>query len=146
MKSFVNAVIVSSILITSSGVIAATPTETFGECLIDNLNGKERKELAKWVFFAMSSHPEIKTYSKATSNDITESDKYFGNLVTRLLTEDCSNEMNAAKVDPQAMEKAFELVGVVAMQELMTNQEVTAAMANYIKYINQEKINKILSE
>ena len=147
MKYFINAVIITSFLLSSSGSIAATPTETFGGCLIDNLNGKERKNLAKWVFFAIAAHPEINSYSKITPNNITESDEYIGNLITRLLTEDCPSEMKAAyKVNPQAIEKAFELVGQVAMQELMTNQAVTAAISSYVNYTDQERINKMISE
>jgi hypothetical protein len=147
MKSFINTVIITSFLFLSTGSIAASPTEAFGGCLIDNLNGKERKKLAKWIFFAIAVHPEIKSYSKVTSNDITDSDKYIGGLITRLLADNCPNEMKAAsKVDSQAIEKAFELVGQVAMRELMTNQAVTTTITSYVNYTDQEKINKILSE
>jgi hypothetical protein len=44
------------------------------------------------------------------------------------------------------MQQGFELVGRVAMQELMTNQNVTKAITNYIKYVDTDKLNKILSE
>lgn len=147
MKSCISLIIITAFLFLPTGSIATTQTETFGNCLIDNLNGKERKKLAKWVFFAIAAHPEIKSYSKVTSNDILDSDKYIGGLITRLLTEDCPNEMKAAsKVDPQAIEKAFELVGQVAIQELMTSQAVTATITGYVNYTDQEKISKVLSE
>ncbi len=147
MKNLINIAIFTAFLFLPIGSIAATPTEVFGGCLIDNLNGKERKNLAKWIFFAIAAHPEIKSYSKITSNDVTDSDKYVGSLITRLLTENCQNEMKAAnKADPQAIEKAFRLVGEVAMQELMTDKDVTATITSYINYTDQEKINKTLSE
>jgi hypothetical protein len=145
MKTFIKIVIISFLLSTSLVVYAETPTEKLGVCLIDNLNGKERKMLAKWIFFAIAAHPEISSYSNATSSDVMKNDKEIGSLITRLLTEDCPNELKAAdQIDPQAIEKAFELVGQVAMQEVMTNQAVSKTIANYVKYTDQEKINKIL--
>lgn len=134
-------------LFTSSSTIANTSTETFGNCLIDNLNGKERKELVKWLFFSIASHPELNPYLNATQNDIIDSDKYIGNLITRLLSDDCPNEMKSAvKADPLAMKKAFGLVGRVAMQELMRDQTVNTTMTNYFEYTNQEKIDAALGE
>lgn len=147
MKYFIKAIIITSYLFTSSSAIADTPTETFGNCLIDNLNGKERKEMVKWLFFSIASHPDLNSYLNATQNDIIDSDKYIGNLITRLLSDDCPNEMkSAAKADPQAIRKAFGLVGRVAMQELMRDQTVNTTITNYVKYTNQEKINEALGE
>jgi hypothetical protein len=83
----------------------------------------------------MAAHPEIKPYSSASQQDIQETDKYIGELVTRLLTVDCSNELkNAARSDPLAVNNAFEFLGRVAMQELMNNQDVVGALTNYTRY------------
>jgi hypothetical protein len=132
-------------LLISTGSYAATPTQNFGECLTDNLNGKERKNLAKWIFFAMAAHPQITEFTKIPSDNIKTSDQYIGKLITRLMTENCPNEMKLAyKANPQAIEKAFELVGQVAMQELMTNLDVTNSITSYSRYADQEKINSIL--
>ncbi len=146
MKSIIKIAMITSCLFLSTISIAATPTEVFGGCLVDNLNGKERKKLAKWIFFAIAAHPEIQSFSNVSADDRIENDKYIGNLVSRLLADNCPNEMMAAyKVNPLAIEKAFELVGQVAMQELMTDQAVTSSISSYINYTNQEKINNILS-
>jgi len=146
MKSIIKIVMISSCLFLSTISTAANPTQVFGSCLVENLNGKEKKLLAKWIFFAIAAHPEIQSFSKITATDVTENDKYIGGLVTRLLADDCPVEMKAAYlINPQAIEQAFELVGQVAMQELMTNQAVTSSISSYINYTDQEKINNILS-
>ncbi|GAB1266704.1 hypothetical protein [Aurantivibrio infirmus] len=122
-------------------------SDDLGSCLVDHLDGKERKNLAKWIFFAIAAHPEINKYSSATSADVTESDRFVGSLVTRLMTEDCPKELQTAnRANPRAIEQAFELVGQVAMQELMTNQNVTTTITNYVKYADQDKITKLLTE
>ena len=92
----------------------------------------------------MAAHPEIKSLSSASSKDIQKSDESIGKLITKLLTVDCPNELNkASKSNPQAVEQGFGLVGKVAMQELMTNQNVNKALTNYIKYTDLEKIKQI---
>ncbi len=147
MNKFLKTIIVFLALTFTTSVLAATPSERLGTCMIDTLNGKERKNLAKWIFLAISAHPEINIYSKATAENIDDSDKFVGKLITRMLTVDCPNELTLAnKSDPLAINKAFELVGRVAMQELMSNQDTMQALTNYAKYTDQEKINALLSK
>ena len=109
--------------------------------MTDSLNGKERKELAKWVFLAMSSHETIKPYSKITQFDLDESNKYMASLVTRLMTEDCPEQVKEAYdiSGAKAIENAFGIVGEVAMQELMNDPAVGAAFDEYGKYIDEQK-------
>lgn len=145
MKMMFKVVAFGLVLLLPFSAYPATPTEDLGTCLIDALNGKERKQLAKWIFFAMASHPEISSFSNATSQDIESTDKSVGQLVTRLLTEDCPSEMRLANdSNPLALQKAFELVGQVAMQEIMTSPQVNEAIVGYAKYADMDKIGSIL--
>ena len=147
MKNIVKVLALSIGLIVVTPAVAESPTNMFAGCMVDALSGKERKGLAKWIFFSIAAHPEIKSYSSASQKDIKESDEYVGKLITRLLTANCPDELKRAhKSDPLAVQKAFELVGQVAMQELMTNQDVMKTLTNYAQYADKEKINKILSE
>lgn len=144
MKNSIIVIILSLGLVISTPTYANSPTDVFANCLVDNLNGKERKNLAKWIYLAMAAHPEIKSLSSASANDILKSDKYIGKLITKLLTINCPNELNkATKSNPSALEQGFGLVGKVAMQELMTNKKVTESLQNYIKYADIEKITAI---
>lgn len=147
MNNLIKVTILSIGLLSGTSVFANTPKEQLGTCLVDTLNGKERKNLAKWIYFSIGSHPEMKPFMKATDADIQESDEFVGKLITKILVEDCPKELNTAnKSDPLAIQKAFELVGQVAMQELMTNQDTMNAITNYITYTDQDKINAILSQ
>ena len=147
MKDLVKVTVLSIGLLSGASVFASTPTEALGTCLVDTLNGKERKNLAKWIYFAIGSHPEIKSFMNATPDNIQKSDEYVGKLITKILTVDCPKELSVAnKSDPLAIQKAFEWVGQVAMQELMANQDTMKALTNYAAYTDQEKINEILSK
>ena len=133
-------------LVNVSPVFAAAPSDVLAGCLVDNLNGKERKNLAKWIFFSIAAHPDIKSYSNVSPEDIKESDKYVGKLITRLLADNCQNQLKGANSsDPLAVQKAFEIVGKVAMQELMANEDVIKTISNYAQYADMARINKILN-
>ena len=147
MKNFINAVVLAVCVCVAIPAYSASPVDELGVCLVDSLNGKERKALAKWIFFAIAAHPEIMSYSNATGEDIRESDKYIGKLITRLLTVNCPNELRKANdADPMAIQQSFELVGKVAMQELMTDQHVMQAITGYANYVDREKLNEVLGE
>jgi len=123
----------------------ANPVASLGGCLVDSLDGKERKLLAKWIFFAIAAHPEIKQFSKMTEKDIEDTDKSVGALITRLLTVDCEDKFKAAqKVDRTALPQAFRLVGEVAMKELMQDKSVTSSITGYAKYIDKDKITALM--
>ena len=76
--------------------VAGPATDALASCVADNTTGKDRKDLAKWVFVAMSAHPEIKPLSKA-SDAVKESlDKNLANIATKLITESCRTEAHLA--------------------------------------------------
>ncbi len=146
MKNLLKILLILSSVFGVNQVTASSPTNILSGCLVDTLNGKERKSLAKWIFFSIAAHPEIKPYSKASPKDIETSDKYTGDLITRMLTENCPNELKAAnKANPLALQEAFQLVGQVAMQELMTNDDVMKTISSYTQYLDQEKIHNVLN-
>jgi len=149
--SAVKKLLISLALLSTVGtaplVYAETPTDRLGTCLVDNLSGKERKELGKWVFFAIAAHPDMAAFSNATPTDIKTTDMYVGQLITRLLTENCPSELKKANdSDPRAVEQAFRLVGQVAMQELMTNQAVRDSLTNYAQFADMQKINAVFAK
>lgn len=124
-----------------------SPARVLGRCLVGSLNGNQKVKLATWIFFSMGAHPDMKAYLRVSPQTIDRNNRYIGKLITRLLTEDCPTQLHAAYVsDPTAVRKAFELVGRVAMQELMTNQAVMKALTSYGKYTDKKKIAKALGK
>jgi len=134
-------------LVLANPAFAQSPTDALATCLVDNLTGKERKSLAKWIFFAIGAHPEIKAYSNVSPKDVRASDEYVGALVTRLMTVDCATRLKTAyAADPGSLQKAFEMVGRVAIQELTTSEEVQKAISSHAQYADKDKINKLLTQ
>jgi len=134
-------------LLAPLSVSAQTPEESLSRCLADSTTGKDRKDLARWVFFAMAAHPEIKQYAAPSIVSATdETDKLMASMFTRLLADSCLKQTQAAfkQGGPVAVQKAFETLGQLAMQELMSDTQVNVSMGAFQKYLDQGKLGKAL--
>lgn len=145
MKKFLFPLLLIGSALVTTPSYAQSATDEFATCLTDSLSGKERKDLASWIFFAMAAHPGIEQYSNITPEAREQQDKTIGALITRLVAENCPAELVKAQAEnPEALRMAFEMVGKVAMQELMSNEKVSAAIAAYAKYADMEKIQAVV--
>ncbi|MGZ5179922.1 MAG: hypothetical protein ACXWC6_06000 [Ramlibacter sp.] len=125
---------------------AGPATDALGNCLGENTNGRERKELAKWVWVLMAAHPEIKDLA-AFPTDLREtSSATAGRLFTRLIADNCARETRAAVAadGSEAFRNAFATLGRIAMQELMTDRGVQSGFAGLERYIDKEKVERAI--
>jgi hypothetical protein len=110
----------------------------------DALSGKERKLLARWIFFGISSHSTIQQFSNIQDSDRTESDQFVGTLITRLLASDCPDQTKVAfESGFQAFEQAFRIIGEVAMMEIMTEPAVSQSLGAFENYMDDDAFNAI---
>lgn len=125
---------------------AQTPADSLSRCLADNTSGRDRKDLARWVFFAMAAHPEM---TKHASPDIADTkggtDMQVAAMFMRLLTDSCAQQARQAYKEggPRAIQTAFETLGQLAMMELMSNAQVNEAMGGFQKHIDQAKLGQV---
>ncbi len=127
-------------------IAAANPTiEATSTCLTDNTSGKDRKALVKWMFLAISKHPEIASLSASSAEMDAEANRVAGELYTRLIAEDCATEIRAmVEAEGQSsIAKAFEVLGAVAMQELMAHPDVSTAFGELEKNVDGQRIQKV---
>lgn len=129
-------------LTVSLPALAGPDAVALTSCLSDNTSGKDRKDLAKWVFAAMSTHPEIREFAQVSDKVREQTSNTTGVLVTRLMSESCAKQANAAirNEGQVAMQAAFRALGGLAMQELMSNPDVTVAFSAFEKYMDRRKI------
>ncbi len=146
VKLIFHAVIFAA-LITSQSAIASPVSDALGNCMADNTTGKDRKDMARWMFVAISVHPEMRNLSQISKNDQDNVDMLMGNLVTKLLTESCSEQAkNAMNEGGEAFKTAFSVLGQLAMQELMTNPDVKSSISGFGKYIDKDKMNAVFTK
>ncbi|MBO9679743.1 hypothetical protein [Paenacidovorax monticola] len=144
---FCSAVAAIAMACAVSPALAGPATEALSTCFADHTSGKDRKELAKWVFAAMASHPEIRELSQIPQAEREKIDRSVGATVTRLLTESCPQQTRQAiRSDGQSAFKAsFGILGQLAMQELMSNPAVRASFGGIEHHVDQKKIDMLLS-
>ena len=141
-------VLFSSVFITSSAM-AGPATNALISCMTDNTTGKDRKDMARWIFVGMSVHPEIKSLSNVTKSDRDQMDRTIAVMVTRLLTENCQKEAKLAlekEADQSPIKASFEIIGRLAMQELLTDSGVQSVFTNFAKYIDMKKFNASIAK
>jgi hypothetical protein len=136
------------LLAATTAVAHAQPAvDAFGKCLADSTTGKDRKDLARWLFVAMGAHPDMKAISSIQPAASEDSARVAGTLFSRLITADCPKEAKAA-VDlagPVAFQTSFAVLGQLAMQELMADKNVNASMGLMQKYVDNAKVQAVLS-
>ena len=121
----------------STPAIAAGNSENLIKCFSDSTTGKDRKNLAKWLFTLMALHPEVSTISTISMKDREEVEKTVGLLFNRLFTE-CKGEVKASfeAGDTSSAKAGFEYLGRLAMQELMADGNVNNGYSGVNKYID----------
>jgi hypothetical protein len=135
--------VVAAMLTVSVSAQGQQPADALKTCLADSTSGKDRKDLAKWIFLAMAAHPEMKQY--ASDNAVTAADqssRTVAALVTRLLSDSCVNETRAVvKIGgSQSLQVAFSGLGQLAMQELMADKSVIESVGLFERYLDQKRL------
>lgn len=148
-RKFVAVAMAAALSLVAMAEASAGPaTDALSVCLADSTTGKDRKDLARWMFAGVSAHPEMRSLSKVTPEMRDNLDRNMGGIVTRLLTEDCSSQAALAMEQDgsESFEKAFGSIGRLAMQELMSNQDVTVAFSGYEKYLDKARFDAVFSK
>ena len=141
MRRLVVLFLAASALCTQAATAATPETEAFGKCLIGKTTGDDRLMLARWITFAFASHPVVQDAVTVDASKLAETDQQMADLVMALLTERCNAEARtavAAEGSPAvAMEKAFEMLGMVASQEIMLDPKVATQVNAFAGHIDE---------
>src|SRR5262245_1226409 len=146
MNRFVIAAV--TVLMLSVPGIAQAQSDAVATCLLDNTSGRDRKDLMKWMFFAIAAHPEIKQYTNAIPPDTVEaSSRTVAAIFTRLMTESCVKEVKAVLQGgtSEPVTIAFRKLGELAMQELSADQSVKASIGNFERYLEWQRFEAVFT-
>jgi hypothetical protein len=141
MKPLLPALLLSLAATVPLSAQAGPKAEALGACLGDSTTGKDRKDLARWIFVAMSAHPDIKPLSNVSDAMRGDADEGVAQLTERCRVQ----AREAAQQEGSAgVVTAFQKLGELAMKELMTNPEVGAAMSGFERRIDRAKMEAAL--
>ena len=140
--------LVALALLNGAPAFAGPYADALGKKLVSATTPAEKLILARWMFTAMSLHPDLKDLSAVTPQQRTEANKALGKMVTRMLTETCLAEAReAVKYEgPIAISSAFQLFGQVAAREIFGNPKVAEGLSELNKVVDPAVFKKALEE
>lgn len=129
------------LLLTTSAHAGAFADE-MSKCLVKSTSAAEKTLLIKWIYAAMSAHPEVMALSNVSSAQAEQFNKEMAQFVTRLLTQRCKTETEQAlQYEGEAPFKtSFEVLGKVAMIGLMNDPAVGKYLAGFESHIDENAI------
>jgi hypothetical protein len=143
-----NAVALLLLAVSITPAWADPAVDALSQCFSENTTGKDRKTMAKWLFVSMGAHPEMRAIASITPTSTEVVSKDAAELLTKLLVQACPKQTQAAvraAGAPAAMQGAFAVIGQLAMQELMTDKGVVAAMGVLQTSLDNEEVRRVLS-
>jgi len=123
-------------------------TDEMSKCLVRSTSEADKTLLIKWIFAAMSTHPDVKSLSAVTPEKGEQLNRETAKLVMRLLTRSCKAETRqAVEFEGEDTFKAsFSILGQVAMQGLMVNAEVSKYFSGFEKYLDAQELQQALGK
>ena len=122
-------------------------TDEFAKCIVMKTTTQEKTDLVRWIYVTMSFHPQLMDLSNLTADDVEMVNIRVADYMTNVFAYKCNEELNMA-IDYEGEESvyyAFELLGEIAMTELMEDQGVSAASELFIDYIDVSIFEQILN-
>ena len=127
---------------------AGTFTDDFAKCLVTKTTAQEKTDLVKWIYVTISFHPQLSQMSNLTADDVEMANIRVADYMTNVFAYKCNDELNQAiKYEgEESVFYAFELLGELAMGELMQDQGVTAASELFIQYVDLSIFAELFSD
>lgn len=124
--------------------LASPAVDAVSNCMTDNTTGKDRKDLTRWIFIAMATHPSLEDLSQVSMAAADESQRRVAELVTQLITVRCAEPVRALMQaeGSESLGKAFEALGRVAFMELTTNPAVAQSLQGYTRYLDRQRFEQ----
>ncbi|MCF6253106.1 MAG: hypothetical protein L3J75_17835 [Methylococcaceae bacterium] len=146
MKSFLKVLFVGIYITSSANSFAGIYSDDLSRCLVESSTPDDKTVLVKWMFTSMSLHPQVKSMSAVTPEDLEKSNKAVAEMFVNLLTVTCKAQAKKAinYEGGLAIQQGFNVFGQVAGKELFSNPEVAKGLSGLEKYMDTEKINSNL--
>lgn len=147
-KFFVAAAVAAACWLPASMAQAGPYGQALAKCITTHTSDQDRLGFVVWIFDAMSVHPAVKAQTNISQAQRDAATKQAAELMQRLMTVDCHTEMaGALKFEGlNSIQVAFQSLGEVAMQGLMTDPGVNKQMEDLTHYIDQSKFEAVAKE
>lgn len=126
---------------------AGVYSDALSKCLVERTSDEDKILLAKWIFTVISAHPSATSLATINEAHKTETVRGTGELFETLLADSCRDETaKAVKYEGTlALNTSFKVLGEIAMNTLMASPVVQAESANFMQYVDETKLERLLS-
>ncbi len=123
-------------------------TDEFSKCIIVKTTSQEKTDLVRWIYVTMSFHPQLADMSNLSSNDVEMVNIRVADYMTNLFAYKCNKELvQAIKYEGEdSIISAFELLGEIAISEIMTDEGVAIASEFFSQYLDESILAEALNE
>jgi hypothetical protein len=146
-RPLAGALLVVLTCLVSARAAAGPYADDMAKCLVKAASPEDRTLLVKWIFSAMTLHPDLASMSAITTQQRDALTKSAGALFQRLLLESCRSETQQAVQNegPQTIQYAFQILGQVATRGLFSDPHVLEGMKGLSKDVDEEKLKALLT-
>jgi|APMI01.1.fsa_nt_gi hypothetical protein len=137
--------VLAAALSSTSSAWAGLYSDDMARCLVASTSAKDKTDLVRWIFANAALHPDVASISSMSPDQREDINKAAGLMLNRLLTDTCRSQTQAAlKYEGAlAMQTSFQVLGQVAMQELMRNPAVGQGFGGIGKYVDEEMLKEM---
>lgn len=123
-------------------------SDDLARCLVSATSTGDKLSLIRWVVVQITKHPDVGDLSHITPAQGKTADMEVARLFERLITDNCRDPSKAAfrYEGRDAFKASFEVLGTVAMQELVAHKDVDAGFSSFTQYLNEEAFKGIFPE
>lgn len=125
---------------------AAQAQQALGDCLVDSVSNADKRALVKWIFAVLARHPEVKPLADIDADEQEKIIRDGSAVFETLMADRCAIQLRAAvqKSGMDAISKSFQRLGETAMEALLQDPEVTAGVAEWMKYADTARIERAI--
>lgn len=129
----------------SSNAVSGPFADDLSKCLLQKTNETDKVQLMRWIFIAVSKHPDVNGFVSISKKESSLVNKNTALLIQDLVVNRCHDEAKKAlKYEgDKAWAASFELLGGVAMSELMKNKKVNTYMEEMGNYFDGNELSNL---
>lgn len=137
--------LVLSLALFANVSLAGVYSDDMAKCLVASTSKKDKTDLVRWIFANAALHPDVVSISRISADSRDKLNRSTAALMERLLTQTCRKQTQDAMryEGPIAMQLSFQVLGQVAMKELMSDKAVSAGFEAFSKYLDKSKIEAL---
>ena len=136
-------ILIAAALLGSTQFAVAGPTvDQLSDCLVKATTATDKTTVLQWTFVALSTHPDLKSFSNVNEAQKTQLDQKFAQVVQRVIVEQCAAQTKAVIQTEglQAVGDSFQELGRATGEEILQNPEVKQQLNGLIRYIDLNKL------